>query len=57
LKLELQSSESKKVSLQLTVYPGLRLEDNIKMDLKEIKIEFVGWVHLAQDGVGSSGIL
>jgi hypothetical protein len=26
-------------------------EDNIKVDLREIGLEFVDWIHLAQDGV------
>jgi hypothetical protein len=26
-----------------------RLEDNIRMDLREIGLEFVDWMHLAQD--------
>jgi hypothetical protein len=28
-----------------------RWEDNIKMDIKEIERQGVGWVHLAQDNV------
>jgi hypothetical protein len=29
--------------------PGLRWEDNIRMDLKEIGWEGAGWIHLAKD--------
>jgi hypothetical protein len=29
--------------------PGHRLEDNIKMDLREIRFGGVDWIHLAQD--------
>jgi hypothetical protein len=29
--------------------PRRRLEDNTKMDLKEIGWEIVGWLHLVQD--------
>jgi hypothetical protein len=29
--------------------PRLRWENNIKMDLKEIVLECVDWIHLAQD--------
>jgi hypothetical protein len=29
--------------------PRHRWEDNIRIDLREIKWEVVGWVHLAQD--------
>jgi hypothetical protein len=28
-----------------------RLEDNIKMDLREIKVNEANWIWLAQDGV------
>jgi hypothetical protein len=28
---------------------GTRWEDNIKMDLREIEMEAVDWLHLAQD--------
>jgi transcription termination factor 2 len=31
--------------------PRSRWEDNIKMDLREIGIEGVNWIHLAQDRV------
>jgi hypothetical protein len=27
-----------------------RWEDNIKMDLSEITLDGVGWIHLAEDG-------
>jgi hypothetical protein len=30
--------------------PRRRWEDNIRMDLREIRWESVDWVHLAQDG-------
>jgi hypothetical protein len=29
--------------------PRCRWEDNIKMDLREIGLEGVDWIHLAQD--------
>jgi hypothetical protein len=29
--------------------PGPRWEDNIRMDLREIRWEDVDWIHLAQD--------
>ena len=29
--------------------PGGRREDNIKIDLKEVKWRFVGWISVAQD--------
>jgi hypothetical protein len=29
--------------------PGCRLEDNIRMDLREVGWECVDWIHLAQD--------
>jgi hypothetical protein len=29
--------------------PRYRWEDNIKMDLREIELEGVDWIHLAQD--------
>jgi hypothetical protein len=31
--------------------PRRRWEDNIKMDLREIGIEWTNWIHLAQDRV------
>jgi hypothetical protein len=31
--------------------PRLRWEDNIKMDLKEIRIDEANWIQLAQDRV------
>jgi hypothetical protein len=31
--------------------PWLRWEDNIKMDLKEIRIDVANWIRLAQDKV------
>jgi hypothetical protein len=30
--------------------PKLRLEDNIRMGVREIGLEGVDWIHLAQDG-------
>jgi hypothetical protein len=31
------------------VRPRCRWEDNIKMDLREIELENVDWIHVAQD--------
>jgi hypothetical protein len=38
--------ESKKRQLQR---PRRRLDDNIKMDLREIELGDMDWIHLAQD--------
>jgi hypothetical protein len=35
--------------------PRRRLEDNIKMDLREIGIDVANWIRLAQDGVPLAG--
>jgi hypothetical protein len=33
--------------------PRRRCDDNIRMDLRERRFEYVDWVHLAQEGTGS----
>lgn len=33
------------------VRPRQRMEDNIKMELTEIRREGMGWIHLAQDWI------
>jgi hypothetical protein len=35
--------------------PRYRWEDNIRMDLREIELEAVDWIHLSLGGGGTSG--